>query len=57
VIELVELVEADQDEEKTRELTLKNRIKEKPAVNQPKRPDPLLSKSGRSRASEEPARG
>jgi S-DNA-T family DNA segregation ATPase FtsK/SpoIIIE len=32
VIELVELVEADKDEEKTRELTLKNRIKEKPAA-------------------------
>ena len=32
VIELLELVEADKDEDKTRELTLKNRIKEKPAA-------------------------
>jgi hypothetical protein len=32
VIELLELVEADKDDERTKELTLKNRIKEKPAV-------------------------
>ena len=32
VIELLELVEADQDEDRTRELALKNRLKEKPAV-------------------------
>ena len=32
VIELVELIEADKDEDRTRELTLKNRIKEKPAA-------------------------
>jgi len=32
VIELVELVEADKDEERTRELPLKSRLKEKPAV-------------------------
>ena len=32
VIELVELVEVDKDEDKTRELTLKNRLKEKPAA-------------------------
>jgi hypothetical protein len=32
VIELLELVEADKDDDRTKELTLKNRIKEKPAV-------------------------
>jgi hypothetical protein len=32
VIELLELVEADKDDDRTKELTLKNRIKEKPTV-------------------------
>jgi hypothetical protein len=32
VIELVELIEADRDEDRTRELTVKSRVKEKPAV-------------------------
>jgi S-DNA-T family DNA segregation ATPase FtsK/SpoIIIE len=36
VIELVELVEADKEEDRTRELTLKNRIKEKPAAKRTK---------------------
>ena len=44
VIELVELVEADQDEEKTRELTLKNRIKEKPVVKPAKAARPAAVK-------------
>ena len=44
VIELVELVEADKDEDKTRELTLKNRIKEKPAVKTPKAAKPAAFK-------------
>lgn len=44
VIELVELAEADQDEEKTRELTLKNRIKEKPAVKTAKAAKPAAVK-------------
>jgi hypothetical protein len=44
VIELLELVEADKDEDKTRELTLKNRIKEKPAVKTAKAAKPAAVK-------------
>jgi hypothetical protein len=36
VIELVELLEVDKDEDRTKELTLKNRINEKPASKPPK---------------------
>jgi len=52
VIELVELVEADQDEEKTRELTLKNRIKEKPAVKPAKAAKPSAVKEAPAPAPE-----
>ena len=52
VIELVELVKADQDEEKTRELTLKNRIKEKPAVKPAKAAKPSAVKEAPAPAPE-----
>ena len=45
VIELVELVEADQDEEKTRELTVRNRLKEKPPVKPAKAVKPAPVKA------------
>jgi hypothetical protein len=47
VIELVELVEADKDDDKTRELTLKNRIKAKPAAK--------TAKAAKAAALKEPA--
>jgi S-DNA-T family DNA segregation ATPase FtsK/SpoIIIE len=45
VIELVELVEADQDEEKTRELPVRNRLKEKPSVKPAKEVKPAPVKA------------